>query len=164
MTFVLVTANIILSGMAQLVLNFMGDMCFKLHNTSFICKGSVINILNIKDTTYLKVQNILNCFFVVISFFIIEAFKLKQHLFEIKYSKKVWLVEDYTALLNHFPHGTTLAEVKAKVSKILDRSDLREEEKAMVKVYFIFNVQAYVKLVEEEAETMLDIGEAKHDY
>ena len=108
MTFILVTANIILSGLAQLVLNFMGDMCFKLHNTSIICKGSVINILNTNDTTFLKVQNILNCFFVVVSFFIIEAFKLKQSLFEIKYSKKVWLVEDYTALVNHLPHGTTL--------------------------------------------------------
>lgn len=127
MTFILVTANIILSGLAQLVLNGMGSMCSKLHNTSMICLGSVINILNVKDTTYIRIQNVLNCFFVFVSFFIIEAFKLKQQLFQIKYSKKTWLIEDYTVIVNHFPHGTTLDEVKNKFKKLLDRSDLKDE-------------------------------------
>jgi len=57
MCFVLVVANILLSGLAQLILNGTGNQCAKLHNTSFICEGSVINILNLKDTTLVRIQN-----------------------------------------------------------------------------------------------------------
>lgn len=58
MCFVLVIANIFLSGLAQLVLNDTGSQCHKMHNTSFICRGSVINILNLKDTTLVRIQNV----------------------------------------------------------------------------------------------------------
>jgi len=58
MCFVLVVANIVLSGLAQLVLNSSGTQCTKLLDTSFICEGSVVNILNLKDTTLVRIQNV----------------------------------------------------------------------------------------------------------
>lgn len=58
MCFVLVVANIVLSGLAQLIINYEGGQCAKMYNTSFICRGSVINILNVRDTTLVRIQNV----------------------------------------------------------------------------------------------------------
>lgn len=154
MCFVLVVAHILLSGLAQLVLNATGSQCAKLHNHSFICEGSVINILNLKDTTLVRIQNVLNCFFVLVSYLLIEGFKIKQSLFRRKYKSKQFLIEDYSVILNGLPPNTSVASVVQRINDMLSKSDCTEQERVVVKVYFLFNISEYISLYEEEFEAV----------
>lgn len=161
MCFVLVVANIILSGLAQLILNSEGTMCQKLHNTSFICKGSVINILNVKDTTLVRIQNVLSCFFILVSFLMIEAFKLKQSLFKRKYKSKQFLIEDYSLILSRLPADTSIETVGNLINTLLEKSDCTDNEKVIVKIYFLFNISEYISLYEQEFESINIAKEAE---
>ena len=48
--------------------------------------------------------------------------------------------------------------------KLLNFSDLTTEEKIIAKIYFIFDIQSYVKLLDEEAMAMSDLGTLRFEY
>lgn len=90
----------------------------------------------------------------LVSCIMIEGFKLKQSLFRRKYKRKQLLIEDYSLLISKLPQDTTVKNVVDRVTDMLSKSECSEQEKIVVKVYFLFNVSEYIALHEEEFETV----------
>lgn len=91
----------------------------------------------------------LNCFFILVSYIMIEGFKLKQNLFRRKYKNKQFLIEDYSLILTKLPPDTSISNVVSRVNGMLSKSECTEQEKAVVKIYFLFNISEYIALYEE---------------
>jgi hypothetical protein len=149
LAFLLLSIHLSLSGVASLAMNAEGSQCAQMGNRSIICTWSVLNILNADQLYYLKVQNVLNCVFVLLALLLIEAFHVWQDYQQGVLLAELVLPEDFAVTLKGLPIDCTVESIQLLVQEELQKAGVPT---TVCRIHMLFDMKTFSDLYSRKAE------------
>jgi hypothetical protein len=112
-----------------------------------ICRGSVINILNVKIIDAMQIQAGIFFFAVLANIFLIGFLELKMDLMASWYNEGRLKAVDYSLMIKGLPSDVTLSEIQKYLEDKLLLATAPDQ--TIVKIYIIYNFKNYLNMMQK---------------